>query len=85
MCLAIKYCVKDPNFYRIENTLYNHVSDYGKKFQLFKMKCLCKLVFMGAVYNFKSDGITNLRLTNYSIKKLITIENVDIDSLIYLQ
>ena len=82
MCVVNKCCVKDPKFYKVENKLDKHFSDYGKKFQLFKTISVSELLIMDAVFSNKSDGINNLRVTNYLMKKLIVIENVGIDSLI---
>ena len=84
MCVVNKYCVKDPRFYKTQKILSKHVIDYGKKFQSFKIIFAWKLLFMEGVFIFKSDKINILRVTNY-LKKLIFLENVDIDSVIYLK
>ena len=84
MCVVNKYYAKDPKYYKIENLLSKLVNDYGKKFQSFEKLCAWKLVFMEGVFNNKSVEIINWRVTNYLRKKLNIIENMDIDSLKYL-
>ena len=41
----VKYCIKNPEFFKIEDILNKHIDDYQKKIEYFVIICEWKLVF----------------------------------------
>ena len=55
-----RYCVKNPEFLQIENTLKKYVRDYCKKFAFFIIECKWKLDFDNNIFCVNSYKIYNI-------------------------
>ena len=60
MSINKTYCIKNPQFFEIEEILKKYVNIYNKKFALSLIVCTWKLHFTDTIIHVKSEKLYNI-------------------------
>ena len=85
-----RYCIKNPEFFKIEDILKKHVDDYRKDFECFVIICEWKLVFDNNIIIFEKtrehdNTYTFWNLILFLLEKKIIMRQLNINFLINLK
>ena len=70
--IANRYCIENPEFFKIEDILKKYLDDYQKKFEYFVIICEWKLVFDNNIIFCEKTKEYNNRFPFWDLKNIFT-------------